>query len=95
MSFNPMENCGYCGRTISKKEQETDTQYLKHCFLCTKNFRLKHSCALEMYRNSTTNNKARQINVTDFNNSSIALYCVNCRQKNCFYYNRTHLGKSN
>lgn len=90
-----MENCGYCGGTIPKKEQDTETQYIKHCVLCSKNFRLKHSCALEMYRNSTTNNKAKEINVEDFNYSSIPLYCVNCKQKKCFYCNKIHSGKTN
>ncbi len=95
MSSDTIQKCGYCNGTFSKKELQIPSQFRKNCILCNENYRIRSSCAKEMFKLSSKNNKGKQMTVFDFNNSLIPLYCNKCKQKNCFYCNKTHTGKLN
>jgi hypothetical protein len=93
MSSDTTKKCGYCNGTFSKKELQAPLQFRKNCKICNISYRIRSSCANEMLKGANKNKKGKQMNVIDFNNSMIPLYCSKCKQKNCFYCDKIHTGK--
>ncbi len=90
MASTTTNKCGYCDGVFNKREENAPLQFYKWCILCNQKYRIKSNCANEMYKRSTQNNKADVISVVDFNNSQIKLYCIQCKQKQCFYCTKIH-----
>jgi hypothetical protein len=84
--------CGYCDGVIAKSRLSSSLSYKKRCVCCNKEYPIKDSCAQEMFKKSTKKKHSDRITPKDFNNSSIHLYCINCKE-DCFYCKRSHIGK--
>jgi hypothetical protein len=92
MSDNTHIKCGFCNGAIAKTRSSTVSTYIKRCVCCNKEYKIKDSCAHDMFKKSGNQKDSERITSRDFNNSSIQLYCINCKQ-NCFYCKKPHSGK--
>jgi hypothetical protein len=87
-----MTVCGCCFASLTSKDTGCDdaSKYFMKCSICMKDCQLKAKCAREIWAYSHHFHQNVNVSVEDFKNITTALYCSDCKQRDCFYCGKIH-----
>ena len=86
------DECGFCGYAFKEQEQNDKTLYRLRCVLCKVQFNLKKICAKKILTQEGKLSKKDPFNdsTEEFYKYNPNLYCISCKQIECFYCRKIH-----